>query len=72
MACVDKAMGCEVRLIQRWDSRVGIHVGERARRTVEGILTRGSVIPSSVRNEMVPMIPLEGVKVGHPRGMSGK
>ncbi len=47
------------------------HVGERARRAFEGMLTRCSVIPTSVRDEVDPMMPLVGVKVGHPRGVSG-
>jgi hypothetical protein len=46
-------------------------MGERARRAIEGVLTRCSAIPTSVRDEVVPTMPLVGVKVGHPRGMSG-
>jgi len=61
MACVGKAVGCEVRLIQIWGSRVGTHVGERARRAVKGILTRCSVIPTSVRDEVVPTIVYYGL-----------
>ena len=46
-------------------------MGERARRAVEGILTRCSVISISVRDELVLIMPLVGVKVGHPPRMKG-
>ena len=50
---------------------MGTHVGERARRAVEGIIARCSVIPTGIRDEVVPMMPLVGIKANHPRRMSG-